>query len=204
MDNILKAMLQCGCRRIIFMSSLAVYSDQAMIPWQEDQRTSPQTFYGLRKLTGEYLCQLYSSKGIEYTIFRCGIVYGLDHTKRMISVFIDQASKKETLHLTGKSVAKRDFIYVKEVVNALNWAIGSNSSINETFNLGSREAYRNLEVAEMINNCFGNQGNLEYDDSVPEQVINSYMESSKIERAGYKYRYNIVSALNDIKDGIEK
>lgn len=202
-ENILKAMLACRCKRIIFMSSLAVYSDQKRVPWSEEQCVCPQTFYGLSKLAGEYLCQLYASKGITYTILRCGIVYGLDHTKRMISNFIDQAYRKEMLCLTGKSVNKRDFVYVKEVVKVLNWAVQTSDLDNQIINLSSGEAYTNLEIAEAVNECFDNVGNLKYDDTAPENIINSYMSADKLRELGFKHDYSLKSALIDIKEGIQ-
>lgn len=202
-ENILKAMCASGCRHIIYMSSIAVYSDQIQLPWREDQKVSPQTFYGLSKATGEYLCHLYASRGIQYTIFRCGIVFGLDNIKRMISTFIRQASKKEQLVLSGKSIAKRDFVYVKEVAAALMWAAMEMFSESETYNLGSGEAYTNLEIAEEVNVCFENVGNLVYNDSVEEQVINSYMSSDKLYSVGYKRKWTLQTALEDIKDEIK-
>lgn len=202
-ENILKAMVNSDCKRIIFMSSIAVYSDQQALPWREEQCVFPQTFYGLSKLTGEYLCQLYAAKGIQYTVFRCGIVYGLDHTERMISNFIRCASRREQLVLTGKSVAKRDFIYVKEVVGALIFVVLGNFPENEIYNLGSGEAYTNLEVAETVNHCFGNVGNLDYDSGVTEQIIDSYMCSDKLYSAGFKKAWSLQAALKDIKDGIK-
>lgn len=202
-ENILKAMVGSDCKRIIFMSSIAVYSDLRNLPWKEEQCVSPQTFYGLSKLTGEYLCRLYAAKGIRYTIFRCGIVYGLDHTGRMISNFISRASRKERLMLMGKSIARRDFVYVKEVAGALMFATMGNLPENEIYNLGSGEAYTNLEVAESVNFCFGNIGNLDYVDELEEQIINSYMCSEKLYKAGFKREWNLQIALEDIKDGIE-
>lgn len=202
-ENILKAMVSSDCKRIIFMSSIAVYSDPQNLPWKEGQCASPQTFYGLSKLTGEHLCRLYAEKGIHYIIFRCGIVFGLDHTARMISNFISRASRGEQLILTGKSIAKRDFVYVKEVARALVYATEGKLPDNEIYNLGSGEAYTNLEVAEAVNCCFENMGNLKCDETTAEQVINSYMCSEKLYRTGFKKEWNLRDALKDIKDGIE-
>lgn len=200
-ENILKAMVGSNCKRVIFMSSIAVYSDQQNMPWREDQRALPQTFYGLSKLTGEHLCQLYAAKGINYTIFRCGIVYGMDYTRRIISNFICRAARKDQLILTGQSIARRDFVYVKEVARALVWAIEKIPE-NEIYNLGSGEAYTNLELAKNINLCFENEGNLVYIDNVEEQIINSYMSSEKLRRAGFVHEWNLHAALEDIKGGI--
>lgn len=199
-ENILKAMLAAGVHRIIFMSSIAVYSNEAMPPWKEDQYPVPQSFYGLSKLMCEYLCRQYSTKGIDYTILRCGIVYGGDHSKRMISSFIDKATAKDTLVLRGKSIAKRDFIYVKDVVSALLWSIYEAPQKNQIYNLGSGAPLTNLEVALTVNGCMDNSGNLIYEESVRENVTDSYMDISKITGAGFRCSFTFQSALYDIKD----
>ena len=199
-ENILKAMLIAKVPRIIFMSSIAVYSDKESLPWSETQYPTPQTFYGLSKLTCEYLCKQYSKKDINYIILRCGIVYGNDNTKRMISAFINEAIAKTTLILRGKSVAKRDFIYVKDVVSALLWGIYQYEGKNEIFNLGSGTALTNLEVANAVNDCFENSGNLNYENTVEEYIINSYMDSSKIQGAGFSTSFSFISALRDIRN----
>ena len=201
-ENILKAMVIAKVSKIIFMSSIAVYSDKENLPWKETQYPSPQTFYGLSKLTCEYLCKEYSKKGINYIILRCGIVYGDDNTKRMVSAFINEAIAKTTLVLRGKSIAKRDFIYVKDVVAALLWSINLHENNNEIFNLGSGTALTNLEVANTVNDCFDNSGNLIYENDVKENIINSYMDSTKIYRAGFSTSYSFTSALKDIRKDI--
>ena len=198
-ENILKAMQTAKVPRIIFMSSIAVYSDESMLPWKEEQYPTPQSFYGLSKLTCEYLCKQYSAAGIDYTIFRCGIVFGGDHSKRMVSTFIDEAIDKKTLSLNGKSIARRDFIYVKDTVSALLWGIYEAKEKNQIYNLGCGVPMSNLEIAETINECFDNTGNLIYDDSVKETVINSYMDISKISGAGFHNNFTFNSALQDIK-----
>lgn len=201
-ENILKAMLSAKVKRIIFMSSIAVYSGEKLLPWKEDQIPAPQTFYGLSKLTCEGLCKLYSEKGIDYTILRGSIAYGGDHSGRMISTFIDGATAKVTLHLKGKSIAKRDYIYVQDIVGALLWSISDLPEKNQIYNLGSGTALTNLEVAETVNECYDNAGNLNYDDSVAETIINSYMDISKITNAGFHNTFTFSSALQDIKENI--
>lgn len=198
-ENILKAMTLTNVKRIIFLSSIAVYSDQHDIPWVEEQKLFPQSAYGVSKQKCEQLIEEYSLKGIEYTIFRCSVVYGGDVLKRMISIFIENAKAKKQILINGKSIAKRDFIYVGEVINALVWSIYELKTKNQIYNLGSGEPLSNLEVATKINKCFDNEGNLLYNDSYKETIINSYFDISKIKNAGYKHLYSFYEGLEKIK-----
>lgn len=198
-ENVLKASIRANVDKVIYMSSIAVYSDVNRVPWVEDQLVNPQTFYGLSKITGEYLCELYSRKGMDYTIFRCGIVLGITNNNRMTDIFIQRAAEQKTITVKGKSRAKRDFIYLKDVVRALVWEIFFDHNKNQVYNLGSNSAYTNLEVAKEINHVFENNGNLVYLDNCSEGLVDSRMDSSKLKRAGFKLKYDLSSALADIR-----
>lgn len=195
-ENVLKAALAVKVKKVIFMSSIAVYSELENLPWREDQKISPQTFYALSKITGEHLCEIYAKKGLNYTIFRCGIVLGKTNDHRMADIFMEKASCGDTIILNGESKAKRDFIYIKDVVDALLWAVNHEGK-NEVFNLGSGTAYTNLEIAQAANRAFGND-KLEYHSELPETITDSYMTSEKLKSAGFCARYTLNSAMEEI------
>lgn len=198
-ENVLKASIEAHVSKVIYMSSIAVYSNVNSAPWTEEQLVSPQTFYGLSKITGEHLCEIYSRKGIDYTIFRCGIVLGITNNNRMTDIFIQRAAERKPIIVKGKSRAKRDFIYSKDVTRALCWEIFSNHAKNQIYNLGSNKAYTNLEIANEINRAFENDGNLVYVDDYLENIDDSRMDSSKLRKAGFQLQYNLSSALDDIR-----
>lgn len=197
-ENLLKAMEISNPRRIIFLSSISVYSDLTLLPWHEDIRPKPASFYGLSKLTCEYLCESYSRNDIKSVIFRCAHVLGLEDKGYMLSKFLNGAAKHETLTVKGKSVAKREFIYVKDVAQGIVWAI-QNSHIDGIYNLGTGVGYTNLEIASTINECFDNIGNIDYIDSVYEGIASSIMDISKLRKAGFSASYSLTDGVNDIK-----
>lgn len=195
-EDVLKAALAASVKKVIFMSSIAVYSDLDNLPWREDQKISPQTFYALSKITGEHLCEIYARRGLCYTVFRCGIVLGKTKDHRMADIFMEKAASGDTIILNGESKARRDFIYVKDVVNALLWAVDHEGK-NEVFNLGSGHAYTNLEIAQAANKAFGND-KLEYHSEVPENITDSYMTSEKLKAAGFCAQYTLNTVMEDI------
>lgn len=198
-ENVLKAAVKAKVKKVIFMSSIAVYADVNNVPWKEDQLLRPQTFYGLSKIVGEHLCELYSEKGIAYTIFRCGIVLGITNNKRMTDVFIQNAAEKKPVMVKGKSIARRDFIYLKDVIDALCWGILKDQSKNQVYNLGSGHSYTNLEIALETNRAFDNVDNLIYLDNCEEGLKDSRMDSSKLAQAGFQSGYSLAEALVDIR-----
>ena len=53
---------------------------------------------------------------------------------------------------------------------------------NDVHNLGFRNAYTNLDIAQVANSAFGND-KLEYHDEIQESIIDSYMSSEKLKAA---------------------
>lgn len=196
-ENILKAMTQAGVKKIIFLSSISIYSDVNTLPWSEEQKPEPINFYGLSKLTCEHLCFQYEKKGINPLVFRCTHVLGYEEKGYMLEIFMKNAYNKKILTVKGKSVAKREFIYVKDVAKALCFAL-SRPEMTGVFNLGTGESLTNLEVAEKINAVFNNDGNIEYLSELSEGIQSSYMTSKKLTDYGFIPEYSFSSGVEDI------
>lgn len=180
-ENILLAMKHSCVKHIIFMSSIAVYSDTTKIPWKENQVIAPKTCYGITKAACEYLIQLYAKDEVySYTILRIAQVLGLEETHAgMMNIFLNQAYKKDEIKVIGKSEAKREFVYIEDIAASVEKIINGYSAYSGVYNLGSMEAYTNLEIAQMINSVFENS-KLTYQNNIPENIESSLMDSTKL------------------------
>lgn len=180
-ENILNAMKEAKVKHIIFLSSIAVYSDVTKIPWTEEQIITPKTCYGITKAACEYLIELYAKEHqYSYTILRVAQVLGLGETHTgMMNKFIEQAYDKQELKVFGKSEAKREFVYIKDIANVINKIVKDHKRCLGVYNLGSMEAHSNLQIAKMINSVFGNS-KLYYQDEIPENIESSMMNSRKL------------------------
>jgi len=200
-QNIFESCRDLGITNIVFASSIAVYSDEAQIPWREEQLPSPKTMYGVSKLACEYIADIYHRRyGLNVKSLRIAQVLGEGERRGgMMNTFIDNAFEKKQLKVIGRSKARREFVYVKDVARAIMLAL-SRQEAHGAFNIGSNEAYTNLEIAKIVNLCFNNEGNLLYDDTMDESISSSLMDSSKArEILGYTPRYSLMDGLLDIK-----
>lgn len=177
-ENILVAMGEEKVKRIVFASSIAVYSDTGTIPWREDDVIEPKTLYGITKASCEYLCKYYGKKyGFAYSIVRIAQVLGLgEKRKGMMNVFIETAHQHGQLHVMGKSIAKRQYIYVKDMAAVMCEAAVKPDRESEIINVGMEKAYSNLEIAQIINRVFKNETPIEYDSSFEEKIEPSRMD----------------------------
>lgn len=68
--TVLEAALQQKVKRVVFISSTAMYGVPKHLPETEESPLDPIGFYGQSKMAGEKLCKQYEQKGLEINIIR--------------------------------------------------------------------------------------------------------------------------------------
>jgi UDP-glucose 4-epimerase len=121
--NILEACHEASVKKIIFASTSGVYGNLQKELISEKDEAVPVSYYGLSKLTAEsYIRLFYQLYGLSYTILRYGNVYGPRQTAKgeggVIAVFLEKIEKGMPLSIHGDGEQTRDFIYVKDIVQA--------------------------------------------------------------------------------------
>ena len=180
-ENILAAMAVAGVKRIVFASTISVYDDETLIPWTEETPLKGRTAYGDSKIRCEKLIRKYADEcGFTYGIVRIAQVLGLGEKRRaMMNVFIDTAAAGGQLRVIGRSVVKRQYLYVKDLVKMLAALACGNDSFSKDQNIivnaGMPSAYTNLEIAQTVNRVFENDTPIDYDDSREETIRASWM-----------------------------
>ncbi|OAS84628.1 NAD-dependent epimerase/dehydratase family protein [Metabacillus litoralis] len=121
--NILEACHEASVKKIIFASTSGVYGNLEKELISEKDEAVPVSYYGLSKLTAEsYIRLFYQLYGLSYTILRYGNVYGPRQTAKgeggVIAVFLEKIKKGMPLSIHGDGEQTRDFIYVKDIVQA--------------------------------------------------------------------------------------
>ncbi|MBQ6624108.1 MAG: NAD(P)-dependent oxidoreductase [Mogibacterium sp.] len=178
MQNILDAMAETGVKRIVFASSRLVYGNPETVPWKEGYEPNPGMAYAVNKARCEKLCLEYADTyGFDAVIVRVAQVLGKgEGTRTMINVFQDLAKAGEPLTVIGRSVARRQYIYAKDLAEILALLAEREEGDSLIINAGMQNAYTNYELAEMMNRAYGSSAPINYDDSKPETITSSYMD----------------------------
>lgn len=127
-------------KKIIFSSSMATYGNHPGVI-SESCEQKPISNYGVSKKSAEAYIQSFLQYGIKYTIFRIFNAYGpgqdMGNLKQgMASIFMAQVICDDVVKVTGSLERYRDFIYIDDVVDALEMALSEKMDC-EVFNLGS-------------------------------------------------------------------
>ncbi|WP_459129368.1 NAD-dependent epimerase/dehydratase family protein [Guggenheimella bovis] len=193
-ERVIEASREKGVKKIIFASSISVYSDESLLPWNEDQRTNPFNPYGVSKRLSEMLLEL---EDFQTICLRFGHIFGAnEENDYMINRFLRQSYNHEKLILFGEETAKREMLYVKDAVRAILLSLTYEGS--GIFNIGSGNNLTNKEIAVTINEVMDNPRLAEQKGQGT--LKSSFMDSTKAKDIlGYTPKYSFKEAVEDIK-----
>lgn len=152
--NTLVPALNCGMKRFIFTSSIAVYG-AIQTPFKENDRPQPEDLYGIGKLAVEQSLKVLSHvHNFEYVISRPHNVYGpfqnmSDPYRNVVTIFMNTLLKKMPYYIYGDGKQKRCFSYIADVTEAI-YKCGFEDVAGMTFNIGSDRDYSVNELSQMI------------------------------------------------------
>jgi UDP-glucose 4-epimerase len=181
---VFEAASKYNVKRIVFSSTGgAIYGDAEIIPTPETAEALPMSPYGQHKLLAEVGAGFYlRQQNLQITVLRFANVYGPRQggsgESGVISLFTDAALKETPATIYGDGEQTRDFVFVKDVVEALILA-STAPSANGPYNIGSNfEITINQLVKELQN--LGLNINPRYARGNPGEVNRSLLSSKKI------------------------
>jgi len=140
--NVLEAMREQGCKRIVFSSTGSVYGEPEIFPTPETCPFPIQTsLYGASKLAAEGLIQAYCEGfGMQGYIFRFVSILGERYSHGHVYDFWQQLSQHpERLHVLGNGHQRKSYLYVQDCIDAILAAIERADEKVNIFNLGTDE-----------------------------------------------------------------
>ena len=177
-------------KKVIFSSSSAVYGQNENMPLKETEPLMPKSPYAASKACCElYLKSFYDSYGLNYTALRYFNVFGPGQDKNsqyaaVIPNFISALLDNEQPEIYGDGEQTRDFIYVKDIVNAnINAA---KSDYNGIVNVASGEKLSINQLYEIIQKTLASDIQPKYLPERQGDIRHSLADVSKMEKINYK------------------
>lgn len=139
--NVLEEASAAGVKKLVFASSAAIYGDNPTVPKLETMLPEPKSPYAITKLDGEYYLGMFQREGrLETAALRFFNVFGPRQDPKgayaaAVPIFIERAVRNEDITVFGDGGQTRDFIYVKDIVGALVFAVET-EGVTGVFNAG--------------------------------------------------------------------
>jgi UDP-glucose 4-epimerase len=166
--SVMEAMRDAGVRRVVFVSSGAVYGEQARQPLSETQIPDPRSPYAVSKLSAEYYVRTIGILwGLETVALRVFNAYGpgqplpASHAPA-IPRFLRQALQRGSLVIHGDGRQTRDYIYLDDAVDAMAAAATAQGVDRQVINVGSGRETSVRELAELVAEVTGQRAEVLY------------------------------------------
>lgn len=159
--RLLEASVVCGVKRVVLGSWSGVYVESATSKLSENEPLVPINQYYHQKVSQEYYNKMFAYEYMLDTVtLRMSNVYGIgsasdrwrvDNEPGVIPVMIEDALKKGFIEVHNQGEQKRNFVYVGDVVQALQKAIYRKKELSgNTFNICSDGEMKIIDVAGWI------------------------------------------------------
>jgi nucleoside-diphosphate-sugar epimerase len=134
-ENVLQAARDAGVRRVVFISSTAVYGVPEKHPIEEDDPLVGVGWYGESKIDAEALCRV---AAVETTIIRPKTFIGPERLG-VFEILFDWIREGRRIYILGKGHNRYQLLAVEDLVDALIRAANAPAAAGETFNVGATE-----------------------------------------------------------------
>ena len=206
--NLLENCRNFGVKKFIFASTGgAMYGDAETIPTSETSPEKPESPYGVEKLAIEKYLNFYQKTyGLNYVVLRYSNIYGPRQNSKgeagVIAIFTDKLLNNETPTIYGSGNQTRDFLFVKDAVDAtvkaLNYGVRDSVNSLPVFNVGTGIETSVNKLYRLLVKETGKDISPKYTPPKKGEQQRSCLDFSKIKRElNWQPKYNL-------KDGLSK
>jgi len=199
--NILESAKLNGVKKVIHSSSAAIYGDDPRLPKDISMKPKPQTPYGVTKLDGEYYLQMYFEQyGLNTASLRYFNVFGPRQDPKSqyaaaIPIFVFKSLRNEPITIYGDGEQTRDFVYVKDVVQA-NVLAAETEDVVGVFNVANENAITINELAKLIIKTTNSESKIVYEETRPGDIKHSLASIKETkEQLNFNPSHDLTSSL---------
>jgi GDP-L-fucose synthase len=208
--NIIEAAHRVGVEKLMFLGSSCIYPKFAQQPIREDSLlTGPleptNEWYAIAKIAGLKLAQAYRRQhGHDYisamptNLYGSGDNYDLKGS-HVLPAMIRKAhaaklAGEDGIEIWGTGTPRREFLHVDDLADACIFLMQTYSE-DEHVNVGFGEDVTILELARMVMDVVGLDGEVHCDSSKPDGTPRKLMDAGKLRNLGWTPKI-------ELRDGI--
>ena len=157
--NVMEGARLTGVKRVVYTSTMGVYSWVASARMTEHQKIAPSGLYGATKLAGEQLALAYGQRyGVDVVALRYAVAYGYTFSAagsvfgRVIGELLEKSARglPVTVQRTGPFLNVNELVYVKDMARAAARAVNAQELRDRVFNVGTGELSDLADLANIV------------------------------------------------------
>ena len=215
--NVIHSSYLNGVEKLLFLGSSCIYPKDANQPINEDSLLSgyleyTNQPYAIAKICGIEMCDSYRAQ------YNCNFIsamptnlYGPNdnydlNTSHVLPAlmrkFIEaKRSNSSIVKIWGTGKPKREFLHVDDLAEACLFLM-LNYNEKGIVNIGTGEDISILDLALLIKNIVGFNGNLEFDTSKPDGTSRKLLNVNKINNLGWNAKIELIEGLKSVFEQI--
>jgi UDP-glucose 4-epimerase len=200
--NVIDNCKKSGVKKIVFASSGgAIYGEQEKFPAPEEHPARPDSPYGAAKLSVEHYLYIYKKVfGLKYIALRYSNVYGPRQDPHgeagVVAIFTGKMLSGQTPLINGDGGQTRDYVFVKDVVQANMRAFQSDAE--GPFNVGTGIETDVNRLYSLIRERTGYTGGNEHGPAKAGEQYRSVLDCARIkEGLGWEPQFSLEDGLKE-------
>lgn len=133
---VLHEAMNAGVKRVVFISSTAVYGVPKVHPIDEESPMVPLGHYGASKVEAEKICHQYQERGLQVNIIRPKTFLGTGRLG-VFEILFEWIAEGRRIPLLGDGTNHYQLLEVTDLVDGIVKAVENPDVINQTMNIGA-------------------------------------------------------------------
>jgi len=213
--NLIHGSYEAGVKNLMFLGSSCIYPRDCPQPIREDYLLSgplepTNEPYALAKIAGIKLCECYNRQyGTRYVslmptnLYGPGDNYDLE-TSHVLPALIRKAHEakvrgERALSVWGSGRALREFLYVDDLASAcvyfMRRSLKGDFDVLPLMNIGTGEDLSIAELAQLVTEIVGFDGDLVFDPSKPDGTPRKLLDVSRAQALGWKASVGLTDGI---------
>ncbi|MDG1691412.1 MAG: GDP-L-fucose synthase [Alphaproteobacteria bacterium] len=208
--NLIRASLDIGVEKLLFLGSSCIYPKLAPQPIAEEALLTgalepTNEWYAIAKIAGIKICQAYRKQhGVDFISAIPTNLYGPHDNFDLQSSHVIPALMRKcheaklageaTMEVWGSGKVMREFLHVEDCAAGIVFLLKHYSDMSHV-NLGTGEDVTIRQLAETITKTLGFEGILSFDASKPDGTPRKLLDVSKINNLGWRHQLDLETGL---------
>ena len=209
-SNVIHQSFLHEAKKLMFFACSCIYPRDCPQPMKEEYMLSGRLEptnepFAVAKIAGLKMCESYNRQyGTDFITVIPTNLYGPNQryepmnslvVPSLIHKFHEAKVKNEDgVVIWGSGNPSRDCLYVDDLVDASIFLIERYEG-NDVFNIGSGKDYTIADIAAITKKITGYPGDIIYDRSLPDGVMQKLQDVTKINKLGWKYRVDLEEGI---------